>query len=402
LEHLSNLLLKRFLTLILFPLKYIISKGDVVIIQTYSNFIYCENTKYLYEYLSVETNFEVYWHTDNLEIQRYLDSKGFKYITRKRIFHLIYITLRAKCVIDSGTGYFDIFNLITNNVIKITTMHGNGPKATVNINDLNNFNEAKYKLTKFDYVNFPSEYSKNKIGKDLCQLHSDSLVNLGYPRCDQFFDKSAIKERYINKKSTKYLCSSYKSGGKIILYTPTWRQYEYTFPLLELKSFNWLVFDEYLLKENIYFFFTIHTAKLLSNFHSPDLKRIKYIDHCEYPFYDVNEFMMEVDILINDYSTTSTDYSLLSRPQIFFMPDYEKFEKVNGFVENYRDVMPGREIFTFAELLEVIDYSLKEPDKYVQKYKQKMELLLKHYNEMESGNSCKDFSDFISQNIETN
>ena len=396
--HLSNLLLKRFIALILFPLKYFITKGNIVILQTYSNFIYCENTKYLYEYLSVETNLDVYWHTDNLEIQRYLDSKGFKYITRKNIFHLIFVTLRAKFVIDSGTGYFDIFNLITNNVIKITTMHGNGPKS-VNIYDLNNFNEAKYKLTKFDYVNFPSEYSKNKIGKDLCQLHSDSLVNLGYPRCDQFFDKSAIKESYIKKKSTKYLCSSYKSGGKIILYTPTWRQYEYAFPLLELKSFNWLEFDEYLLKGNIYFFFTIHTAKLPSNFYPPDLKRIKYINHRKYPFYDVNEFMMEVDILINDYSTTSTDYSLLRRPQIFFMPDYEKFEKVNGFVENFRDVMPGQEISTFAELLEVVDYCLKEPDEYVQKYKQEMELLLEHYNEMENGNSCKDFSDFISQKI---
>ena len=60
--------------------------------------------------------------------------------------------------------------------------------------------------------------------------------------------------------------------------------------------------------------------------------------------------MMEVDILINDYSTTSTDYSLLSRPQIFYMPDYEQFEKVNGYVENYREVMPGREIFTFDGL----------------------------------------------------
>ena len=101
--HLSNLLVKRFIALILFPLKYIIIKRNIVIIQTYSNLIYCENTKYLYEYLSVETNLEVYWHTDNLEIQRYLGSKGFKYITRKNIFHLIYITLRAKCVIDSGT-----------------------------------------------------------------------------------------------------------------------------------------------------------------------------------------------------------------------------------------------------------------------------------------------------------
>ena len=144
--------LKFCLKFLFFPVKYIIRKRDVIILQTYNPFIYCENTKYLYEYLSVETDLDVYWHTDNLEIQRYLDSKGLKYITRKKILNLISITLRAECVIDSGTGYFDIFNLVTNNVIKITTMHGNGPKATVNIHDSNNFNEARYKIKKFDYV----------------------------------------------------------------------------------------------------------------------------------------------------------------------------------------------------------------------------------------------------------
>ena len=33
--------------------------------------------------------------------------------------------------------------------------------------------------------------------------------------------------------------------------------------------------------------------------------------------FDINEFMNEVDILLNDYTTTSTDFALLNRPQIF-------------------------------------------------------------------------------------
>ena len=176
-KYLSKLLLKRFFTLTLFPLKYLISKGDVIIIQTYSRSIYCENTKYLYEYLSIHTDYEVYWFTESKEIQQYLDSKRFKYITRKNIFHLIYITLRAKCVIDSGTWYFDFCNLITKDVIKITTLHGNGPKATVATLELMVQNEELAKLNKFNYVNYPSEYSKNKIGKDICQLQPDKIVH---------------------------------------------------------------------------------------------------------------------------------------------------------------------------------------------------------------------------------
>ena len=108
-KYLAKLLLKQFFTLTLFPLKFVISKGNVIILQTYSPYIYCENTKYLYEYLSTKTDYEVYWVTESKEIKKYLDSKGFKYISRSNLFHLIYITLRAKCVIDSGTWYFNLF-----------------------------------------------------------------------------------------------------------------------------------------------------------------------------------------------------------------------------------------------------------------------------------------------------
>ena len=56
----------------LFPLKFVISKGNVIILQTYSPYIYCENTKYLYEYLSTKTDYEVYWVTESKEIKKYL------------------------------------------------------------------------------------------------------------------------------------------------------------------------------------------------------------------------------------------------------------------------------------------------------------------------------------------
>ena len=65
-----KMLIKHFIALVLFPLKFIINRGNVIILQTYSPFIYCENTKYLYEYLSTKTDFEVYWVTERKEIQK--------------------------------------------------------------------------------------------------------------------------------------------------------------------------------------------------------------------------------------------------------------------------------------------------------------------------------------------
>ena len=82
-KNLTKLLVKKIFALTLFPLKYFVSKGNVVIMQTYNNYIYCENTKYLYEYLSSETDLNVYWVTENKDIQIYLDSKDYKYMKLK-------------------------------------------------------------------------------------------------------------------------------------------------------------------------------------------------------------------------------------------------------------------------------------------------------------------------------
>ena len=296
--------------------------------------------------------------------------------------------MRAKCVIDSGTWYFDLFNLITKDVIKITTLHGNGPKVTVAKQ------EEITKLNKFNYVNFPSEYTKIKIGKDICQLQPDKIINLGYPRCDHFFNDKFVQECYEKKKVVKQLCRNFQDGGKIILYTPTWRHYIYDLPLLELETFSWYEFERFLLNENIYLFYTIHTENIPSNL-PPDLKRIKYINHNHHPLFDLNMFMLEVDILVNDYSTTSTDFALLSKPQIFIMPDYDRYEKENGFVEDYRSVIPGREINTFEELKSTLIECLREPNDYVIKYQNKLNLLLNHYYDVENIDSCRLFKEFI-------
>jgi len=302
--------------------------------------------------------------------------------------------LRAKCVIDSGTWYFDLFNLITRDVIKITTLHGNGPKATVTTNDSIKSNEAIDQLKKFNYVNYPSNFSIDKIGKEICQLQSDKIVNLGYPRCDHFFNDTFVQECYAKKEIAKQLCKNFTDDSRIILYTPTWRPYKYDFPLLEMENFSWDVFERFLLKENIYFFYTVHTVNIPSNM-PYDLLRIKYINHKLHPFFDINKFMLEIDILVGDYSTTSTDFALLAKPQIFYMPDYDRFKIDNGFVEDYRTVMPGREICTFNEFKSTLIECLREPNDYVIKYQNKLNLLLNHYYDVENIDSCMLFKEFI-------
>ena len=391
--------LAALLSLLLWPLKYVIPKENVIILQTYSPYVYCDNTKYLYEYLSTHTDYEVYWVTDSDDIQRYLDSKGLKYITKKNIFKQIFIALRSSIVIDSGSMYFNRFNLIDKRTLKITTMHGNGPQAIVSTYDTLKDNLVEiFKFNKFDFINYPSKYSGTMLGKIIYRLPHHKLISLGYPRCDQFFNRRFVNERYRNREMAKQLNEKFNRNGKIILYTPTWRPYKYDLPLLSLDDFDLIKFDCYLRENNIFFFYTTHTVNLPINV-IPETDQIKYITGNAYPFFDINRFMLEVDVLLNDYSTTSTEFALLHRPQVFCMPDYEHYFQQKGFAEDYRSIIPGKEVNTLKALMETLLYSLIDPESYLNIYNEKISLLLDRYYDTSITNSCELFAQFIHKKL---
>lgn len=388
------------ISVILLPLKYLIPKGKVVILQTYSPYIYCENTRYLYEYLSRKTNYEVYWVTDSLVLQHYLKSNGFKFISKKNILKYLFTALRAKIVIDSGDNYFNPFNLISRSVIKITTYHGNGPKTTATVKDvLKESLKEIYDINRFDYVNFPSIHSLRRAGKAIFRIPSSKLINLGYPRCDQFFDSDYVKMRYEKKELTNYLLNGeFRRSSKILLYTPTWRPYSYDFPLSNMEGLDLKKFNEFLTKEDFYFFYTTHTANLPLKI-LQDIERIRFIDHKKFPFFDINSFMLEIDILLNDYSTTSTDFAILGKPQIFFLPDFDYYEASKGFIDDYRATMPGEEIHNYEEMKRSILNYMRQPENYKKLFAPKIKMLLDRYYDIANSNSCELFAKFIQNKI---
>ena len=60
-------------------------------------------------------------------------------------------------------------------------------------------------------------------------------------------------------------------------YTPTWRPYEYNLPLLDLDGFDQNKFNDWLTKNNYYFFYTIHST-IKPNLLLNNTDRIKFIN----------------------------------------------------------------------------------------------------------------------------
>ena len=317
-----------------------------------------------------------------------------KYLSFRSPLKMIWVCKSKNCYRFWNKFFNPLGILGTKKTIKITTSHGNGPKVTVSRfhppdNNLIGLTQIQ-DLYKFDYVNYPSKFSENVIGKRIHVLPNKKIINFGYPRCDNYFNKSLVRDALTKKEISKSFSSYITKESKIILYTPTWRPYDYKFPLLlmedDLHSLN-----EWLKVRNYFLFFSVHTAQQPKNIP----KSFKNIIHIkgDIPFYDTNKFMLEVDVLLNDYSTTSTDIAILDRPQLFYMPDYDEYSNESGFVEDYRYNLPGKEIYSMSELKSNLEYILSDDyDNSIYSSNRK-DLLSKYYDHQ--GNSCDQFYVFL-------
>ena len=128
-----------------------------------------------------------------------------------------------------------------------------------------------------------------------------------------------------------------------------------------------------------------------------DLDRMVFIDAALNPLFDINQLMLEVDILLNDYSTTSTDFSILNRPQLFYMPDYDFYDSEKCFVENYKEILPGREVASYDDLKSALVDASSAPESYVQEYQMATNELQRKYYDRGAGDSARRFSSFIQE-----
>ena len=72
------------------------------------------------------------------------------------------------------------------------------------------------------------------------------------------------------------------------------------------------------------------------------------------PEIGIDTAMCAADILISDYSSLIFEYSLLSRPMIFFAYDLDEYEHSRDYYYNYIDFVPGPIVKTSDELLQAV------------------------------------------------
>ena len=151
---------------------------------------------------------------------------------------------------------------------------------------------------------------------------------------------------------------------------------------------------------NLFFVYTTHPT-LNPNSYLKDSENIKFVDE-SYHLYDTNKMMMETDILLNDYSTTSVEFSILKRPQIFCINDYDKYNDTKGFIDNYDELMPGDNFNDMDNLFRLLNEIINNESQYIKNYQKQRELLLNKYYNLSNIKSVENYKVFIEGLMNTN
>jgi CDP-glycerol glycerophosphotransferase len=159
-------------------------------------------------------------------------------------------------------------------------------------------------------------------------LPQDVFRITGLPRNDVLskYDKKHLSEI---RESLHF-----NDNKKVILYAPTYREYEFDNngaflkTPVDIKKWERLLGDKYI---------------LLFRAHHAVSKYMKIVDNdfirdvSKYP--KLEDLMIASDILISDYSSILFDYSIMDKPMICFCYDFDKYEQERGMYFDIRDYL---------------------------------------------------------------
>lgn len=274
--------------------------------------------------------------------------------------------------------------LFKNGKISLFMCHGYGTKKTPGNDEI--MNKKNYYICKTIRKNVNAYITLSDFDSTYFYRWNDDeklpipkYVPLGIARNDILFNegfRKSANEKFYNifdkNKNTKY-----------ILYAPTWRGYEtdYIFDREDFERINRI-----LLKNNCILIIKQHPSE---DFISSELfnnlsniingKKIKNLN--------TEEWLLNIDLLITDYSSIYVDYLLLNKPVAFITYDMEKYNSIRGLVidKNKLSDMPGKQISTVEDLQNSILDLVNSDDKYIE-YRRSA---IKKFHKFKDGNSSE-------------
>ena len=163
-------------------------------------------------------------------------------------------------------------------------------------------------------------------------IPKSKFLEVGLPRND-------ILYKYTNEQRNQIRKKLGISDKKVILYCPTYREYEkdkglgvVMAPPMDLGKWEEQLGSRFVLLIRAHY----EVSKVMNIEEDMFVKNVT-----EYP--DLNELFIASDVLLSDYSSVYFDYSIMGKPMLHFTYDYDQYEANRGMYFDIRNYLNGAE-----------------------------------------------------------
>lgn len=197
-----------------------------------------------------------------------------------------------------------------------------------------------------------SSYVKNTLAS-VFNCSEDIVHGWGCASTDVYFDKSFVEKSRSDLIKHVPNLSSQIRDRKILLYAPTYRgeseETAYTHRMLDLLLLKRMLGDQFVL------LLKLHPFIKESTLFSADLRELVHDFAFEVPnTVQIDTALCGSDMLITDYSTILFQYSLLTRPIIFYAFDFEQYTRRRPLFYDYETFVPGPIVYDTQQLAEAV------------------------------------------------
>ena len=305
----------------------LIKKEKIVLLNSFGGKKYDDSPKAVYEKMCNDIRFKDYrfvWAFHNPDS---FDVPGASKIKTDSLEYFL-TALRASIWITNSSLERGL-NFKPKDTLYVNTWHGSTIKKMGIDIDKNNSSFQSLGKMKVDIMTAQNEEQANIFSR-VFDIPRENFLVCGLPRNDFLLSTTSD---YIDRiKKHLHL----PKGKKIILYAPTFREFDRDSrgvilkPPLDLKKWETVLADEYVL-----LFRAHYEVAAVMGLTTDEFCR----DVTNYPV--LNDLLLVADILISDYSSIVFDYALLERPIFHYCYDYDRYEAKRGMYMDIREHVNG-------------------------------------------------------------
>lgn len=187
---------------------------------------------------------------------------------------------------------------------------------------------------------------------------------VGIPRTDIFFDddyKAKTREQMLE------VFPECKTAKTVYMYAPTFRGDNANNAYFPFDKLDLTAWGKFLDETDSVLIVKLHPF-VKRRIEIPDEYAHRILDASDYR--EVNDILFIVDVLITDYSSIIYEMSLLKKPMLFFAFDQKHYEATRDFYEPYEELVPGKIVHDFDELMTALrdkDYEFEKMEGFIKK-----------------------------------